>query len=1252
MGVVAGSGESVTALRGVALRLDYMIGQITPGEFHWQDANYDRDSALGRELLYLIANSDWMRATSEEISIVRSDVIDTIIRIDVDLDRITNQVFADRAGQLWLPVLVLPPLVKPQPKRPSLAEPLSEPDPFSTLTVTDANGTPLITLPNAEIRHRLAAALAEIIISIAGARRPDTVAGSFSPTREHRLLLAAAIYRLLRGEHVPTAVLSRQTVARKPAEGQLARIDRARNEVGNLLAFYADHLDDRDPRNGQGSATARELAKRATRVLRALAESAVVVVAVDRKAGRAVMTVTAPSRALHLAPARWARVVGPVTESAQRWARPDGWRWLHPGNWVLPRASLEIDLLLPSADADRQIRVGLPDGVSPDPSVPLEARADLDIRTEPPVQLDQLAKLTGQLISVKETWPTTLCQSLADLCVAKADAAWATLRDHRVGVRPGELPISPQESTQATRAFRGYLDQLGEALGHISAGNQDRDAWEKLEKLWRDEGWRNIPMQRRTLSDTISPDAVTARARVIEDASKRAVPAEARMQVHVAVTDSEYVSTATLTGWMNTLLMVVVFGLFASEPLIGLAPGRGFSAGVLSFVLTLFAAIQVGRIERNDRSTLRGLLLPAGNPLIVLSILPPVVLASALAFMPSRAEAVIWAGASIGAQLTLLSVQRLLLWRAFARGRRPDVTAKTAPKTGLVFYTDTPYYQHYEVLHSAWWRSTTSEALMIGRRAHGYVVWQHGNRQTLRSLLTGGRPANEAQPPSNRSQTSRLPDWLAARLTPSQFVSGRSAGGASHPDHNGGRSGAHERDDDLGISALEQPASILGLQRIGTGSQSINFAVFRDEPKADWDCLPEDIVKVNFDPGRLAPAEGWTGIIRIFLGFQPGLGLLPIGDHPVTAVLEAAARHRLSVVEAQIPVPAPATAYADLQWARVRLGFAEATIGRLMPMLADLQELARKADNERQSTTSRPAPLIVGVQTVSDGIPRILNPRPTIANPGPRAGLGGRRTNRLVLASELDVVSISNVRSESAHVKTWRIMAICADWRPGIEVEILKSLGPGLCVVGLSALTLHGKAVVLLIGHHPNGPDATSAPQPAGSDHSGIEVYLDKWQSRNELGTVQRHPVLRVHMRTPDRPGATLEILQSLRDSLQDIAPGWLGMHDWNVWYARAVVAEGNTARIELTIRLSVDPDSDSFPGKPVGQWGPAEYTKIERQALALAASKMAAARQAGLSPELGTDTPEDTVIRVSLATIPDLTSEREGGTQGVHGLV
>src|ERR1035438_9555873 len=138
----AGPYRDMGALQDVALRLDYMVGQITPEEFSWQDANYDHDSALGRELLFLIADNRWVRATSETIDIARSDAVDTTVKIDVDLDRITHEAFRGRAGQLWLPVLVLPPLQQRLP----------EPDPFSTLAVADASGDPLATPPNAGVR--------------------------------------------------------------------------------------------------------------------------------------------------------------------------------------------------------------------------------------------------------------------------------------------------------------------------------------------------------------------------------------------------------------------------------------------------------------------------------------------------------------------------------------------------------------------------------------------------------------------------------------------------------------------------------------------------------------------------------------------------------------------------------------------------------------------------------------------------------------------------------------------------------------------------------------------------------------------------------------------------------------------------------------------------------------------------------------------------------------------------------------------
>ena len=1210
------------ALRELALRLDYMIGQITPEEFHWQDANYDRDTTLGRELLFLIANNGWVRATSEVVDIMRSDTIDTKIDVDVDLNGITHEAFRGRAGQIWLPIVALPPL----------GQPLPDPDPFSTLTVTDAGSSPLMVLPHADVRHRTAAALTEIILNVAVAHLPAVNGRSFSESRDHRLLLSAAIYRLLRGEHVPPAVLNREVPARQEDGEPLHRLDRVRNELGDLLTPFSDLLADTVPPDHDDAVAARQLTERAIRVLRAFAESAVVVVAAERSHPPTVLTVTVPGRALHHASARWAAVSGRVTAPPRR-ARPGAWHWLRPDNWVLPRASLQLDLLLPSADADRQIRVNLPEGVSPDPSRPLASRGELDIRTEQPLPVGQLAALAGQLDGLSSLdWQSPLCQCLADLAAAKASTTWASLRDHQVGAEAGQASITAREATTATRAFREKLDHLGKALRDISADGQS--ARSALGAAWHGGTWLGVPMQRRTSTDAISPGVVAARARVIEDVSLRATPTQARMQVHVAVTDSAYFSTAKLSGWMSALLMSVVLGFFLAENALGIA-GRQVSAEVLALVLTLFSAVQAGRIERPDRSTMRGLLVPAGNPLIIISILPPVVLAVALAFSRTMTWATAWAAGCIAAQLLLLLLQWFLLQRALAHGLAAgdDVPSPTGP----VFYTDSPDYTHSQVLHSNWWRRTTADALMMGRPAHGYVVWQHGVPQTLRSLLHGGRPTTESV--TSRLSAHLLPDRRPARAQPGQphrphpdADDDEAAGDGPYLTQQGAGAGPLAREAELGISALEQPANVLALLRSGTGTQLLNFAVFRDEPKADWDCAPEDIVLVDLEPGRLAPAEDATGRIGVFVGFRPDQEL-SIRDNPVTAVLNTAAMRGLVVWEVQLPVPPPSTAYADLQWARVQLSLRNDDLQRLVLFLNDMRHFCATASSQSQLAVPKAAGLVVGVQTRSEGIPRILNPRP-----GPAAAHHGRGRTQPVLASNLDIVAASGTHdSEKATASTWRVMAICADWRNGVESEILNSLDPELSLVGLTAAVLHGTAVLLLLGHRAGGPGGHDNPRLAAhsSQDGRPTVYFDRWQSRRDLGGTQPHPLLRVHMRAPDRPGATLEVLESLREVLHGLAPDTRGARDWHIWYAKAVVKDGNIAQIQLTITLPVDLDSEQFANKPVGDWGPAEFSKIERRTLALAARK-AAVRSATGSAGAGLNTPPDTVIRVGLVSTPD----------------
>ncbi len=124
-------------------------------------------------------------------------------------------------------------------------------------------------------------------------------------------------------------------------------------------------------------------------------------------------------------------------------------------------------------------------------------------------------------------------------------------------------------------------------------------------------------------------------------------------------------------------------------------------------------------------------------------------------------------------------------------------------------------------------------------------------------------------------------------------------------------------------------------------------------------------------------------------------------------------------------------------------------------------------------------------------------------------------------------------------------------------------------------------------------------------------------------------------MRTADRPGTTLAILESLREALRESAPG-LRECDWNVWYAR-VVAAGNVVRIQLIVRLAINATTPAQQAELLERWRNAEFSRIEQRARTLAINKMAALRDADGSADRGLNTLENTVISVELIRVPAL---------------
>jgi hypothetical protein len=259
----------------------------------------------------------------------------------------------------------------------------------------------------------------------------------------------------------------------------------------------------------------------------------------------------------------------------------------------------------------------------------------------------------------------------------------------------------------------------------------------------------------------------------------------------------------------------------------------------------------------------------------------------------------------------------------------------------------------------------------------------------------------------------------------------------------------------------------------------------------------------------------------------------------------------------------------------------------------------------------------------SEGGARIINPHPAVRHP----------SGRPVLASDIDVMVAAGPQpGESPDSDTWRVLAICADARSGVENDIMRGLGPGLRLAGMTYAQLHGKAVLLVLGHQPGGPgagpDDLAGRLASARAEANVVVPLDKWQNVADLGTASPEPLLRLHIRSTDRPGAMLDVLDSLRETLQAEAPVALQPDNWNVWHARTMVTDGNAGSCRLTMRLSVEPEV-------VQAWGPAQIEDIERKVRMLAVRKAAAAD--ALASELGDDdhAAEDIVISLRLITVP-----------------
>jgi len=1176
---------------GTACQIQRMIWEVTTEEFRGQDARYGMDSYYGRELLFLAANNEWIRSTREAIEITRSDSVDTQVTIEVDLNMITHEAFRDRTGPIWLPLLILSgPTREPpgggasssphsgplsewrrrlRPRFAAVASNATEADPFASLSVANAEGHLLAPLPAADVWHRLSAALAEIFINIAVASWSGPDEERPTSTRDQRLLLAAAIYRFLRDRIEPSASVDAHTGngrryplterANGPVAGALSgRIGTAKERLSRLLTYYIDEYEDRRRRQPPGQPTvlaagdpsAGMLIQNAIEVLEALAGATAVVVTADSATTPAVFTVTAPTRRLHASNP-------PII----------GW----------PRAQLKIDLLLPAADADRQVQVNLPDGVCFDDSQAGTPRGTVTIAVRRPQPIRHLCWLMTVLSGRAESSPRpwTLRRCLADLAIAKADAAIEVLR-YLLVISTGDLA----EDQDRTKATRDRLDCLRSDLRKLSEG--ESGSLIAIRRVWGTGDWIPAVLYRPAAIDSLSPRAAITRVTAIEDISHRPTPIGATIDVNVTVADAGFFSVARFAGLMSMLLTAVVLAFFAVLAMH--KDANGFeppSAEVLAATLTLFSVILAGRVRHPDTSTLRGLLSTTGNWLIVFSVMPTVIFAIALAFHISDLASVVWAGGTIVMQMAL---ELLML-----RGPLSDTGHPRQPPRRKLSTQPSPDYPQSEALHTNWWRSTTAEALMIGTQAHAYVVWENAQPPALADVLARADAANGQMSDS---------EWPAVGAQPGPRL------------HACTYETAH------------RPANVLALLRSGTARQALTFVVFREQPVAEW-AQSLNAHPVPLDPDRLAPLEASANKIDVLVGLPPEDPAPLLADHPVTRVLSVAAGHHLMALDARHPIPAPSAAKVDWRWSRVRIGLRDADMACLPSFLDSICRL----------TTANPT-WDVQIQMTPSSRPQMVIP----ARRNRQAGAA-----RLIFDSDLDAVTKADGSTHIHRSSAWRLMAICADARVGIEHDVLHRLAtsdPRLRLAGVNSAVMHGMAVILLLGYKAGADPAnchdakTAATTLAelGQAGTNLTVPVDTWQTCTQLGHASRYPLLRVRIRNQDRPGTMRNLLESLGTQIRHGLPSVRG--PINTWYALSEISAGYAAftRISAPLPIVYGRDADWSQTK-IGEFKRI-LEKVEKEVRRSA--RQAAATSAPPHPYLdGSDVADEPVVSIDFIEAP-----------------
>jgi hypothetical protein len=1150
---------------GAAQALREEVVDLTVEDFRIQDFRFERDSRIGRDLLFLLSNNDWARRTSENVDVGRVRAVDTELVVDVDLSYVAHEAFRPERGQVWLPILALPAIhaAEPEPpplppgrrgrwRRPGRSSEL-QPGWITSFEVRDGGGDRVTKIPQADVHHCLAAALAEILWP--QLRRLADSATERTDPRDQIVMLATAIRLVLQrpltqarhDRRIDIADVAPTVLdAPVPGEGGLrrfeGRVTAAREAL--LEVFEADAEQQRPV-----------LDSRVVEIVDALVGTVLVVVAAERGSMPTSYSIRVPARGL-------------VRTNA-------------PGPQLRPQARLRIDLLAATSHADRLVRLNLPVGVSWIPASADATRSGVArIEVLSPLPFDQLRALVGQITASAGPGESTTWveRRLAELAIDKVNASLQSLRYYLV---PSDAVPDPDgDPTQALaerliwlRALLRQVSVSGSVRAPEPLRNQAPDAGKReLQAFWEDGRWLPGRLERAFLANTVGPDAVLLRAAAIEDSTQRAEPTRASLDLDVAVTDSTVLDTARDTNAVNLLLLVVVTGLLTWHA-IAQPAGRDLQQDVLATVLTLFPAIQASRIERPDVTTLRGVLTQPGYWLSLATAIPAILLAAALTVVPEPQ--------TVAAALVATGVQGLLHLLISRRARTPaGGTAASRPRFTLS--THAPDHGRFDVLRSTWCRTLTADALNLGRPAHAHVVLGPTGPGSLAELLVASQggtlpgaagragvdaPAGaDGETDTPRAERSRLIERVRERVrerVPGALELIESVPFVARAD------------------AAVPEANLLAILRATAVGTSMTLLVFRDPPASPWPLSQPALIRsVPLDVGRLAPSDTAEWIIEVEVGIPRAvLPDLPIGRHPLLHIVHAARASNFRVLLIQYPSPPPRKSTQDQQWMRLRIGVSyrrDDTLAGLHRFLTSVRRLQESGPVAGSEVNVQIVPEMSTFDATATAPEETFarSSAPWGAHPaGDQAGL------HAVIGDEVEVPGL-------AEGSVWRPLALCANARPGLIADALDRLAarrPGIRIAAATSAIVHGLAVTLLLcsDDEASEPDEGHLGDLIALDLAGtdrLEVPIDGRglslpSVPSPLPDAPRYgPLLRVQLRAADRPGILQNLLGWLSTTVQRQGTQ-LGVStgELDVWSTLMRVVDGRTMQGRLTVRLPSD---------------------------------------------------------------------------------